>query len=238
MRHSGAQMQKCQRAKGSASEKSEERKAPRKRTPMGRQEQESARCKSPPLTTSPTFLASVQEPFGQVPRGLGECTWPESLDWYHANCAPNPTVLPGSLSHCLLASAPGLSPIPPVFPQVCSLQGIARHVLGTWAGVKDLLLRFARRFLTFHSSRAKGSAPRDLLPIPFHLVSEVMEPVNFNKEDPRFRTTRASSDLNDWLLVVVACLNWLHGAGLGAPDPPVYHGPLSKVQGKYLVLLA
>ena len=48
-----------------------------------------------------------------------------------------PTILPGSPSHCLLASAPGSSPIPPVFPQVCSLQGVARHVLFTWAGVKD-----------------------------------------------------------------------------------------------------
>ena len=127
--------------------KSEERKAPRKRT-----EQESARCKSPPLTTSPTFLVSAQEPFGQVPRGLGECTWPESQNWYHADCAPNPTVLPGSPSHCLWASASGSSPIPPVFPQVCLLQGVARHVLDTWAGVKDPLLQFARKFLMFHSS--------------------------------------------------------------------------------------
>ena len=76
-------------------------------------------------------------------------------------------------------------------------------------GVKDALLQVARRFLTFHSSPATGSSPRDLLPIPFYPVSEVMEPVTFNKEGSRLRATPASSDLNDWLLLVVAGLNWL-----------------------------
>ena len=73
---------------------------------------------------------------------------------------------------------------------------------------------------------------------PFYPVTEVMKTVNFNKEGSRFRTTPASSDLNDWLLLIVAGLNWLHGVGLGARDPPVYYGPLSKVQGEALGLLA
>ena len=125
-----------------------------------------------------------------------------------------------------------------MFPQVCVLQGVARRVLDTWAGVKHPLLQFARRFLTFHSSPATGSPPRDLLPIPFYPVSEVMEPVNVNKEGSRLRTAPASSDLNDWLLIVVAGLDWLHGARLGTRHPPVYYGPLSKVQGEALGLLA
>ena len=41
------------------------------------------------------------------------------------------------------------------------------------------------------------------------------------------RTKPASSGLNDWLLLVVADLNWLHGVGLGARDMLVYYGPLS-----------
>ena len=44
----------------------------------------------------------------------------------------------------------------------------------------------------------------------------------------------ASSDLNDWLLLVATGLNWLHSAVLGACDPSVYHGHPSKVQEKAL----
>ena len=110
------------------------------------------------------------------------------------------------------------------------LQGVARHVLDTWAGVEDPLLQLARRSLTFHSSPATGSPPRDLAPIPFCPVSEVMERVNFKR--------KVLFCAQHPLLLVVAGLNWLHGVGLGARDPPVCYGPLSKVQGEASGLLA
>ena len=37
----------------------------------------------------------------------------------------------------------------------------------------------------------------------FYPVSEVWEPVSFNKEGSRLRKMPASSDLNEWLLLVV-----------------------------------
>ena len=46
-------------------------------------------------------------------------------------------------------------------------------------------------------------APRDLLPIPFYPVSEVWEPISSNKEGTRLRKVPASSELNDWLLLVI-----------------------------------
>ena len=174
--HSGAQMQKCQRARGSASEKA-------RHLENGHDGETGTR------------VSAVQVPaadhrtniFGKRPG-----TVRAGSSWFvrmHVNrvsglvsCGLRTRTPKFCLSHCLLVSSPGLSPIPPVFPQVCSLQGVARHVLDTWSCVKDPLLQFARRFLTFHSSPATGIPPRDLLPIPFYPGSEVMEPVSFNKE--------------------------------------------------------
>ena len=59
-----------------------------------------------------------------------------------------------------------------------------------------------------------------------------------NRQGSRLRTTPASFDLNEWLLLVVAGLNWLHIVGLGGRDPPICCGPPSKVQGEALGLLA
>ena len=64
-----------------------------------------------------------------------------------------------------------------------------------------------------------------------------MGPVSANKDGIRSNLVPASSDLDDWLLLVVTGLGWLHGAGLGVRDLSVYHGPPSKVQGKALICL-
>ena len=58
--------------------------------------------------------AEVQEPFGQVPRGLGECTWSESAMSNHVNYALTFSVLSGSAFHCLPLTTPGATPVPPV----------------------------------------------------------------------------------------------------------------------------
>ena len=83
-----------------------------------------------------------------------------------------------------------------------------------------------------------GRPPRDLLPIPCYPVSEVWEPVSFNKEGSRLRKVPASSDLNDWLLFVVTGLNWLHGIKPDVRFQSVLVGLLSKVQTRALNLLA
>ena len=69
---------------------------------------------------------------------------------------------------------------------------------------------------------------------PLYPVSDVWEPVSFNKEGTRLRKVPGSSDLNDWLLLVITGLNLLHGV---KPDS-VFVGPPSKVQTKALSLLA
>ena len=61
-------------------------------------------------------------------------------------------------------------------------------------------------------------------------VSEVWEPVDFNKEGSRLRKVLASCDLNDWLLLVVFGLNWLHGIKPDFHFQSVFVGPPSKVQ--------
>ena len=104
--------------------------------------------------------------------------------------------------------------------------------------MKDPLLQLAHRILVNHSSPETGRSPRDLLPITFYPVSKVLEPVSVNNDGDRSKMVPASSDLNDWLLLVVTGLDWLHGAGLGVRDLSVYHGPPSKVQDKALNLLA
>ena len=69
-------------------------------------------------------------------------------------------------------------------------------------------------------------------------MSEVWEPVSFNMEGTRLRNVPASSDLNDWLLLVVTGLNWLHGVKPGVRFQSVFVGPPSKVLTKALSLLA
>ena len=79
-----------------------------------------------------------------------------------------------------------------------------------------------------------GRPPRDLLAIPFYPVSEVWEPISCNKEGTRLREVPASSELNDWPLLVITGLNWLHGV---KPES-VFVGPPSVVQTKALCPLA
>ena len=99
---------------------------------------------------------------------------------------------------------------------------------------KNLLFQLARRLLSGHSSPVTGRLPRDLLPIPFYPVSGMWEPISSNKEDTRLREVPASSELNDWLLLVITGLNLLHGV---KPES-VFVGPPSKVQTEALSLLA
>ena len=154
------------------------------------------------------------------------------------DCTGTSSVLLGSASHCLPLSTPGASPAFSVFLPNCLLQGVDRHVLDLWTGVRDPLLQVARRILTNYSSPATDRPPRDLLLIFFVLVSKVLEPVNMNKDGTRSSMVPASSDLNDWLLLVATGLNWLHSAVLGACDRAVHHGLPSKVQEKALGPLA
>ena len=91
------------------------------------------------------------------------------------------------------------------FPVVAVLEGVARHLLGTWTGAKDHMLQLAHRFLAGESSPVSGRPPRDLLPFPFYPASGVWEPVNFNEEGTRLRKVLVSSDLNYWLLF---CRYW------------------------------
>ena len=69
-------------------------------------------------------------------------------------------------------------------------------------------------------------------------MSEVWEPVSFNKEGSRLRKVPASSDLNDWLLFDVTGLDWLHGVKPHVHFQSLFVGPLSKLQMKALDLLA
>ena len=164
--------------------------------------------------------------------------WPEFLD---RNQVTNLKTVPDaadSSSRCVPQLVPFVPLVCPVFPCGCSLEGVARHLLGSWTGAKDHMLQLAHRFLSGHSSPVSCRLPRELLPIPFYPVSEVWEPVNFNEEGTRLRKMLASSDLNDWLLFVVTGLNWLHGIKPDFHFQSVFVGPPSKVQSMALNLLA
>ena len=178
---------------------------------MGSQGEESARCQSPPLTIFSTSCVEAQEPFGQVPRGSGECMWPESLKSNRVDCA--------STSSVSTDSASLVSPCFKVLLDMCSICGLARKTLccSSLAGVSQSLITGDRQTTTRSTA----------YPF-FFLVSKVLEPVDVNKDGTRSSMVPTSSNLNDWLLLVVTSLNWEHGAGLGARDPSVYHGPPSQ----------
>ena len=187
---------------------------------LERQGEESARRQSPPLITWPTNCLEVQESFGQIPRDLDGCTWPESMMSNHVDCALTSSVLPDSASHCWPLTTPDATPVPHVFAPNCLLQGVARHVLDLWTDMKDPLFSLTHRILINHSSPMTDRSQRDLLPFSFYPVSKVLEPVSVNKDSIRSNMMPASSDLNDWLLLVVTDLNWLRRTGRRAPSRP------------------
>ena len=86
------------------------------------------------------------------------------------DCTSTSSVLFGS-SHCL-----------PLFLLATVCCKVLLDMCSMCTGVKDPLLQLARRILTNHPSPATGRPPRDLLPVPFYPVSEVLEPVNVNKD--------------------------------------------------------
>ena len=72
----------------------------------------------------------------------------------------------------------------------------------------------ARRLLCAHSSPVTGRTLRGLLLITYHPVSEVWEPVVFNRYRIRLRALPASSDFRVWLTVIchwspLAALRWV-----------------------------
>ena len=74
--HSEVQLHEYSLMKESASGRA---KITEKSGTMERQESESARCESPPLSASSPVRVRLRKPFGQVPRGLGECSRSEFL---------------------------------------------------------------------------------------------------------------------------------------------------------------
>ena len=85
----------------------------------------------------------------------------------HVDYASASSVSPGSASHCLPLTTHSAAPVSPVFAPSCLWQGVARHVLDLWTGMKDPLLQLTHRTLINHSSAVTGRPPRDLLPISF-----------------------------------------------------------------------
>ena len=145
---------------------------------------------------------------------------------------------PDSPRHFFSCSVPGDPPITRVLPPACLLLGVARHVLDAWADVRDPLLQLGCRVLTGHSSPATGRRMQYVLPVPFCPAGEIWQPVCPNEDGTRSHKVSASAELNDWLLLVVTGLNWLHNVAPGALGPCAFHGPFSKVQVKALGLLA
>ena len=120
-----------------------------------------------------------------------------------------------------------------ILSRCCGLESIARVLLDTWMDGRDLLFQLARRLLSGHSSSVIDRSPRDLISIPFCPVSEVWESISSYKKGTRLREVSASSDLNDWLLLVITVLNWSYDV----KSESVFVGPPSKVQTRTLSLL-
>ena len=213
--HSEPRLQNLKQTKGSASGKVRHERLLGIDT-MGRHGEESARCQSPPLTTCTTNCLEAQEPFGQVPRVSGECTWHESSVSNHVDYASTSPVLPGSASHCLSLTTPGAILVSPLFAPNCLLQDTlcCSSLKGSSfiTGDRQTTTRFAAYSL-LSCEQSFGTSQRE----------------------QRWRSSKNGARLirSERLAVVGRDrLNWLHGAGLGARDPSVYHGRPARCRTK------
>ena len=181
---------------------------------MGRQK---LRLSAVRTSAADRFINKPREtpvPSGRAPRGEGACARGPSF-WSEIMWS---TRLP---TQCKLAPCPAAFHNQPMLHLrfVLCFQLFVARCGSLCSRCVDWLLQLACRFLFVHSSPATGTPPRDLLPIPHHPVSEVWEPVIFHKEGTHLRKVPASSELNDWLLLVVTVLNC--GERFGARDQQV-----------------